>query len=112
MPEERVTMGNLCDKMFEVAKSTFGDKFACVKHYLKPESEKLAITLRMIIEARAKGEISNEEAAILFNQQKIASTAVLAAAEGMSAVAAQAGLDAAANVVKTFVNSKIGFPLL
>lgn len=112
MPKDDVTLDNLGDKMFEAAKTTFGNKFALVKQYLKAESEKLAITLRMIIEGSAKEEISKAEAKILLNQQKVATAAVLTAAEGMTAVAVQAAINAALKVVKDFVNSEIGFPLL
>jgi hypothetical protein len=112
MAKDNVTLENLDEKMFDAAKSSFGNKFASVKLYLQAESEKLAITLRMIIEACAAHEISKAEAKILLNQQKVATSAVLTAVEGMSAVAVQAALNAALKVVKDFANSKIGFPLL
>ena len=83
-----------------------------MKLYLQAESEKLAITLRMIIETYAANEISKAEAKILLSQQKVATSAVLTAVEGMSAVAVQTALNAALKVVKDFVNSKTGFPLL
>lgn len=112
MATEPVTSSNLGDKMFNAAKSSLGDKFALVQHYLKDESEKLAITLRMIVRASANGEISNTEAKILLNQQKVAASAVLTSAEGMTAVAAQAAINAALKIAKDFVNGKIGFALL
>jgi len=112
MANDSVTLANIDKKMFDAAKSSFGTKFASVKSYWKAESEKLAITLRMIIESRAANEISKAEAKILLNQQKVATSAVLTAAEGMSAVAVQAALNAALKVAKDLVNSKIGFPLL
>lgn len=109
---EEVTALNLGDRMFEAAKLSFGERFALVKMFLKDESEKLAITLRMILEGSATGDISAAEAQILVNQQKFAASAVLTAAEGMTAVAVQAAIDAALKVVKDFVNGKIGFALL
>ena len=112
MAKDNVTLENLDEKMFDAAKNSFGNKFASVKLYLQAESEKLAITLRMIIESCAAHEISKAEAKILLNQQKVAASAVLTAVEGMSAVAVQAALNAALKVVKDFANSKIGFPLL
>jgi hypothetical protein len=112
MPTDDVTLKNLGDKMFEAAKTSLGSKFLLVKQYLVAESEKLAITLRMIIEAYSQGEISKAEAKILLNQQKVASAAVLTSAEGMTAVAVQAALNAALKVAKDFANAKIGFPLL
>ena len=98
--------------MFEAAKTSFGSKFSLIKHFVKDESEKLAITLRMIIEASTNGDISKAEAKILLNQQKVAASAVLTSAEGMTAVAVQAALNAALKAVKDFVNGKLGFALL
>jgi hypothetical protein len=112
MATDTVTAGNLGDKIFDAAKASFGGKFALVKAFLRDESEKLAITLRMIQKAYADGEISKTEAKILLNQQKVAASAVLTSAEGMTAVAVQAALNAAFKVVKDFVNGQIGFPLL
>jgi hypothetical protein len=110
--DSQVNTNNLGDKIFDAAKTTFGSKFATVKQFLKAESEKLAITLRMIIEGAASGDISKNEAKILLNQQKIAASAVLTSAEGMTAAAAQAAINAALKVVKDFVNGKLGFALL
>lgn len=108
----KVTSDNLGEKIFEAAKTSFGSKFSLVKQYLRSESEKLAITLRMIIEASATGEITKAEAKILLNQQKTATSAVLTAAEGMTAVAVQSAINSALKVAKDFVNGKLGFALL
>jgi hypothetical protein len=108
----KTTASNLGEKMFSAAKAALGSKAKDVKQYLKAESEKLAVTLRMIIEGRASGEISKDDATILLNQQKHAASAVLTASEGMTAVAAQAAINAALGVARDFVNGKVGFPLL
>ena len=110
--DSEVTSKNLGKKIFEASKTSLGSKFAVVKQFAKAESEKMAITLRMIIEASAKGDISKAEAKILLNQQKIAASAVFTAAEGMTAIAAQAAINAALKVVKEFINGKAGFNLL
>ena len=68
------TSENLGEKILEAAKVSFGNKFGLIKHFLKDESEKLAITLRMIITASANGDISKPEAKILLNQQKVAAS--------------------------------------
>ena len=112
MATDQITTANLGDQIFGAAKNSFGPKFTQVKLFLKGESEKLAVTLRMIIEGRTSKELSQDEASILLNQQKIASSAVLTAVEGMSAVAVQAAISAALGVVKDFVNGKVGFALL
>lgn len=112
MATDTVTSANLGEKMFEAAKSSFGNKFSLIRHFLKSESEKLAITLRMIIESSENGDISEAEAKILLNQQQVAAAAVLTCVEGMTAVAVQAAINAALKVVKDFINGKLGFALL
>ena len=112
MTTDMVTSENLGEKMFEAAKIALGTKFDLVKSFLRGESEKLAITLRMIMEASAKGEITHEDAEILLNQQKIAVVSVLTASEGMAAIAVQSAINAALKEVRDFINGKIGFALL
>lgn len=112
MAKKTVTFDDLGEKMFEAAKSSLGSSYVSVKLYLKAESDKLAVTLRMITEGIAKGEISKMESKILLNQQKVAASAVLTAVEGMSSVVVQTAINAALKVVKDLVNSKAGFPLL
>jgi hypothetical protein len=112
MANDTVTSENLGEKMFEAAKISFGTRFVLIRHFLKDEAEKLSITLRMIIRAVQNGEMSSVEAKILMNQQKVACAAVLIAAEGMTAVAVQAAINAALGVVKDYVNGKAGFALL
>ncbi len=112
MVVDDLTLEDLGKQMFVAAKDSIKTKSKIVKEYLKVESEKLAITLRMIIENYGKGIISKAEAKILFNQQKTASLAVLTAAEGMGIVTAQTAINSALKVGRDFVNSKIGFTLL
>lgn len=112
MPDDTITSDNLGEKILEGARTAFGARFAKVKTFVKAESEKLAVTLRMIIEARARNEITEDEARVLLNMQKVSASAVITAAEGMTAVAVQAAIDAALGVVRQFVNGKLGFNLL
>lgn len=112
MANDTVTSDNLGDKIFSAAKTSFGNNYKLIQHFLEHESEKLAITLRMIIQASAENQITEAEAKILLTQQKIAASAILTSAEGITAVAVQAAIDASVNVIRGFVNGKIGFPLL
>jgi hypothetical protein len=98
--------------LFAAAKDSLGKDFKKVKAFLKAETTKLAITLKMITEGVINGEITEEEARIHLNMQKTATRSVLTAAEGMSILAAENAINSAMNIVKSAVNSKIGFPLL
>jgi len=112
MANNDITMNNLADKIFEDAKLAAGSKYEIVKQYLKAESEKLAITLLMISDGVAAGAITQAEAKILLNQQKLAMASVLTASEGMTIVLAQDTVNAALNVGASFINGKVGFALL
>lgn len=112
MVSTAVTARNLGESMFSAARTALGARATTVRHFLKHESEKLAITLRMVIQGLADGEISRAEARILLNQQRLATTAVLTSAEGMTAVAVQSAINSALGVVKDFVNRRVGFTLL
>jgi len=106
------SLATLGSKLLVAAKASLGAKFGKVGGYVKAETEKLAVTLRMIAEGVADKSITPEEAHILLNQQKVAAAAVLTASEGMSMLAAQSAINAALASVKDFVNGKLGFPLL
>ena len=112
MTTGNVTSENMGERMFEAAQTVLNNKFYLVESFLRGESEKLAITLRMIVEASAKGEITSEEAKLLLNQQRHSILMVLTAAEGMAAVTVQSAINAALQEVRDFVNGRIGFPLL
>lgn len=109
---EEATSKNLGAKILSASKDAFGSRFADIKVFAKAEAEKLAVTLRMIIEARASESITKTEARILLNQQKLAASGVFTTVEGMTAAAAQAAINAALKVVKDFVNGKLGFALI
>ena len=81
MGDPKVTSSNLGGKMYAAAKTSLGSRFPLIQAYLKAESEKLAITLRMIVEQSVNGGLSKGEAKILLNQQKVAASSVLTAAE-------------------------------
>lgn len=106
------TLKSLGASILQAAKGVLGAKYGDIKAYLAAESEKLAITLRMIVSGVASGEVTPAEAKILLNQQKVASGAVLTAAEGMTAIAAQTAIEAGLAAVRDFINGKIGFALL
>jgi hypothetical protein len=106
------SMESLGLDIFNAAKSVLGKKSKEIEKYLQEEAEKLATTLSMIEAGRLKGDISQGEARALWEMQKHASLAVLAAAEGMGQIAAEQAINVGLAVVRDFVNGKVGFDLL
>ena len=105
-------LDDLKNTIISTAGNELGDKPKAVLSYLETEGKKLAETLVMITEGVANKSISIDEAPILLNQQKQASIAVLAAAEGMTKVIAQNAVNSALDAVKNMVNSKLPIPLI
>ena len=83
-----------------------------VETFAKTEFEKIAQTVVSIGEGVAAKTITQDQAPILLDMQKNASRAVLAAAEGMTLVAAEQAINAAIGAVKTAINTFVGFPLV
>lgn len=106
------TTANLGDQIATGITGALGAGAKTVKAFIKAESEKLAITLRMIVEGIANGELTKADAKALLNQQKVAAASVLTAAQGMALAAAQAAINAGLKVIKDFINGKLGFALL
>ncbi len=98
--------------ILKAASGALSGKPQVVVNYLKVEGEKLALTLSMIADGVANKTITQEEAVILLNQQKVAATSVLTASVGMSIVTAQKAVNDVLAAVRDIVNSKLPFPLL
>jgi hypothetical protein len=110
--ETSKSLETLALDIFKAAKAVLGHQSKKIEKYLKGESEKLAATIRIIDEGLLKGVTSPSEAKVLFEMQKHASLAVLAAAEGMGKLAAEQAINAGLSVIRDFVNGKVGFNLL
>jgi hypothetical protein len=111
MPDQP-NISELGTLIFTGAKDSLDSNFKKVKHFLFIESEKLALTLQMIIEGIATGDIDKEEAKILLGQQQRNMSSILTAAKGISLVAAHVAIDGGLALVKKFGNDKIGFQLV
>lgn len=102
----------LFDAMFKAAAGTLKDSLPDIESFAKTEFQKLAHTLVSIGEQLAGGEINPEQAGLLLDMQKNATSAVLTAVAGLGILAAEAAINAALDAVKGIVNSAVKFTLL
>jgi len=102
----------LGDAIFNAVKPVLADEWNDVQSYAKTEATKLAATLAQIEQLSASGQISQEEAAALFDMQKHATRAVLLTIEGIGVITAQQAINAAIGAVRGVVNKALGFALL
>jgi hypothetical protein len=83
-----------------------------VRPFAETEMQKLAATAVQIQAGNADGTISDAQAQILLSMQANASQAVLTAVETVGMIAAQDAINAALQVLKSAVNTAVGFAIL
>lgn len=83
-----------------------------IKAYAEGEGKKLASCLVTIEALRATNQISEEEASLHLDLQKNASRAVFMSVHGITLIAAESAINAALGVIKTAINTELGFVLI
>ena len=105
-------VGKLVQDMLAQMKPIVGSHWDQVQAYAKEESEKLAVSLAKLQAQKLTGALSEQQANILFDMQKNASQAVLAAVQGIGEEAAARAMNAGLNAIKKPINDALGFELL
>ncbi|HZT36010.1 MAG TPA: hypothetical protein VFA15_08820 [Nitrososphaera sp.] len=80
--------------------------------FAKVEFTKIAQTIASIGGQLATNQITERQAVLLLNMQKLASQNVLLTLEGLGLLAVEAAINAALGVVRSTVNTAVGFALL
>ena len=102
----------LADDLAGKMKPILGQRWDEVQQYAKEEAAKLAAVLAKIELEKVRGLITEQQANILFDMQKNASTAVLAAVHGIGDMAAAQAFNVALAELKDPINKALGFELL
>jgi hypothetical protein len=102
----------IADDMAGKMKPILGQRWDEVQSYAREEATKMAAVLAKIELQKLKGTISEQQANILFDMQKNASAAVLAAVHGVGDLAASQAMNAALAYLKDPINEALGFKLL
>jgi hypothetical protein len=102
----------IADDMAAKMKPILGQRWDEVQAYAKEEAAKIAAVLAKIEMQKLQGSITEQQANILFDMQKNASSAVLAAVAGVGEMAAAQAMSAALAALKDPINQALGFQLL
>ncbi|HEY8210899.1 MAG TPA: hypothetical protein VIG99_25620 [Myxococcaceae bacterium] len=105
-------VNKVAEDMLAKMKPILGQNWEKAKEYVKEESAKLALAFVKMEAQKLAGTITEQQAKILFDMQKNASLAVLAAAGGIGDLAAAQAMNAALGALKDPVNQALGFKLL
>lgn len=103
---------SLGQDMLNAFKAPLIAKWPEIRIYGEAEMKKLAQTLVMIEQLKISGEITAEQARLHLQIQKNAVRAVMLTIEGLGLLALEAAINAALAVVKSTVNTALGFVLI
>jgi len=98
--------------MLAAAKLVFGDKWPEVKKFAESESKKFAENMLEIEKWKKDGDISESEAISLSKLHQRSMKMVFTALEGISLAIAEKAINAALDVVRSAVNTAIGWPVI
>jgi hypothetical protein len=107
-----IDVQSLATQMLTVAIPLLKADAQNAESFAKVEFTKIAQTIASIGEQLAANQINQQQAILLLNMQKLASQNVLLTLQGLALLAVEAAINAALGVVKTAVNTALGFALL
>jgi hypothetical protein len=105
-------VGTLATQMTAVALPLLKKDAQDAEAFAKLEFTKIAQTIASIGEQLAAGAINQPQAALYLDMQKNASQTVLLSLQGLALLAVESAVNAALGVIKTAVNTAVGFALI
>lgn len=102
----------LLDQMVDAGKTSFGKQWPGVCDLATSSFKKLAQTLVHIEEMKFTGTVTEEQARLLLDMEKNTFKIVMLSLQGLSLLIVESALNAALDVVRTAVNTALGFMLL
>ncbi|OIR14239.1 hypothetical protein GALL_47060 [mine drainage metagenome] len=105
-------INTLINQMVGAAKDSLGSNWPGIKDVATSSLTTIAQNLVDIEKMKIVGIITPEKAALLISMQKQAAKMAIATEVGLGILAAEAAINAALDVVRTAVNTAIGWTLL
>ncbi len=105
-------VGTLATQMLGAALPILKKDTQDAESFAKTEFTKIAQTIVSIGEQVATGQINQQQAGLLLEMQTSASRSVLLTLQGLALLAVEEAINAALAVVKTAVNTALGFALI
>lgn len=110
MPE--INMEKLVKDMAGAATGVLKEKWPSVKTYAEAEFKKLGETVIAVQKSKLTGNITEEEARLLLEMQRNAMRSVFLTVEGLGIIAVEEAINAAMAVVRSTINTAIGWSIL
>jgi hypothetical protein len=107
-----INVNEILEKMLDAAKDVLQNHWEEAKPFAEQELKSLAENLKLISQLKLEGKITEEQAKYYVNIQKSSVRIVLLTIEGLGILAVESAINAALDVVKTTVNTAIGWSIL
>ena len=107
-----INVDQLVASMLQAAQGVLAQKWPEAKDYAESEFKKIGEAVAFIEAQRTLNLMSDEKAKLHLEMQKNATKMMLLTLEGLGILAVEAVVNAALDVVKTTVNTALGFVLI
>jgi hypothetical protein len=107
-----INVQQVLGQMLDAAKEVLGNHWEEAKPFAKQQLKALAENFNLIKELKDEGKISEEQAKYYLEIHKSSVRIVLLTIEGLGILAVEATINAVLDIVKTTVNTAIGWSLL
>ncbi|MEI6265466.1 MAG: hypothetical protein WCP74_10180 [Sphingobacteriia bacterium] len=107
-----IDFSKLVHDMLTAAKGKLTSHWKEVKPYAEKEVNSFAENIKLIAELKMKGKITEEQARLYIDIQKNSMRIVLLTIEGLGILAVEAAINAAIDVIRSTVNTALGWRIL
>lgn len=107
-----INVNDVLLKMIGAAKGKLQEHWEAAAPFAEQQFKSLAENLALIVKLQREGTITKEQASYYLEIQKSSVRIVLLTIEGLGLLAVEAAINAALDIVKTAVNSAIGWDIL
>jgi len=107
-----IKVDQLVTSMLQAAQGVLAHKWPDARDYAEAEFRRIGEAIAFIEGQRALNAISEDRARMHLEMQKNTASSVLLTLEGLSALAVEIAINAALDVVKSTVNTAVGFVLI
>ncbi|QHI38664.1 hypothetical protein IMCC3317_40580 [Kordia antarctica] len=107
-----INIQEILEQMLDAARAVLENHWEEAKPFAKQEFKSLAENLQLINQLTTEGKISEEQAKYYLEIHKSSVRIVLLTIEGLGVLAVEAAINAALDIIKSTVNTAIGWSIL
>jgi hypothetical protein len=107
-----IDYSELVKKMLDAAKGVLSEHWNEARPYAEKEFSSLAANVKLIASLKAEDKITEEQARLYMDIQKSSIRVVLLTIQGLGILAVESAINAALDIIRSTVNTAIGWNIL